>query len=102
MKVRKKKMRQATKISVPIITAVVLVFCLLVTYKTVSLREDVAEYEAKIKEYEIDIQELKKEREQIEAEREYVKTDRYVEKIAREKLGLVYENEIIFQADGRE
>ena len=35
----------------------------------------------------------------IEAEKEYMKTDEYVEEAAREKLGLVKDNEIVFQEE---
>ena len=38
---------------------------------------------------------LKKEQEQ----KEYRKTDQYVEDVAREKFGLVYDNEIVFKAE---
>lgn len=36
--------------------------------------------------------------EEIEVLKEYTQTDEYVEEVAREKLGLVYEDEIIFRA----
>ena len=36
---------------------------------------------------------------EIEAEKEYMKTDEYVEEAAREKLGLVKDNEIVFQEE---
>ncbi len=42
---------------------------------------------------------LKKEQEKIKEESEYRKTDQYVEDVAREKFGLVYDNEIIFKAE---
>ena len=32
----------------------------------------------------------------------YAKTAAYVEEVAKDKLGLVYEDEIVFQADGKE
>ena len=35
----------------------------------------------------------------IESEKEYMKTDEYVEEAAREKLGLVKDNEIVFQEE---
>lgn len=37
--------------------------------------------------------------EEIEEFRKYTQTKRYVEEIAKEKLGLVYEGEIIFQEE---
>ena len=40
-----------------------------------------------------------KEQEQIKEQKEYRKTDQYVEDVAREKFGLVYDNEIVFKAE---
>ena len=52
---------------------------------------------------EIELQKQIKEEEQkakeIEKLEEYVGTDEYIEDMAREKLGLVYEDEIIFKAE---
>ena len=54
------------------------------------------------KEQEIELQQQIKEEEQkakeIDKLEDYVGTDAYVEDMAREKLGLVYEDEIIFKA----
>ena len=41
----------------------------------------------------------KKRTEEIEEFRKYTKTKKYIEDVAREKLGLVYEDEIIIQTD---
>ena len=41
---------------------------------------------------------LEKEQEDIAEQAEYRKTDQYIEDVAREKFGLVYDNEIIFKA----
>ena len=42
---------------------------------------------------------LNEEQKEIEEYREYVNSDEYVEDIARKKLGLIYPDEIIFEAD---
>lgn len=42
---------------------------------------------------------LKKEKERIKEQAAYRKTDQYVEDVAREKFGLVYDNEVIFKAE---
>ena len=42
---------------------------------------------------------LKKEQEEIKEEEKYRKTDEYVEEVAREKFGLVYDNELVFKAE---
>lgn len=40
---------------------------------------------------------LQKEQQEIKEKSAYMKTDKYIEEVAREKFGLVYENEIIFK-----
>lgn len=42
---------------------------------------------------------LKKEQEEIKEQAAYRNTDQYVEDVAREKFGLVYDNEVIFKAE---
>ena len=54
--------------------------------------------EASLKELEKDIQAEKDRAEEIEKLEEYVGTDEYVEQTAKDKLGLVHENEIIFKS----
>lgn len=41
---------------------------------------------------------LKNETKSIKEEAEYMKSDKYIEDVAREKFGLVYDNEIVFKA----
>ena len=41
---------------------------------------------------------LEKEQEEIARQAEYQKTDQYIEDVAREKFGLIYDNEIVFKA----
>lgn len=43
---------------------------------------------------------LEKEQEKIKEKEKYMQTDEYIEDIAREKFGLVYDNEIIFKPAG--
>ena len=52
-----------------------------------------------IKELEKQQKELEQEKKDLEQFKEYVKTDEYAEKIAREKFGLVYKGEIIFEPE---
>jgi cell division protein DivIC len=37
----------------------------------------------------------------LEEKSDYLNSDAYIEDLAREKLGLVYDNEIIFKKQGR-
>ena len=102
MRTRKKKLKESSKISMRVITVVVLFLFGILTYKTIELKEEASTYQSTIDGYEKDMKELKKEREEIEELRDYVNTDSYIEEVAREKLGLVYENEIVFETDDQE
>lgn len=102
MKMRKKKMKESSKISMRLITVVVLFLFGVLTYKTIELKQQVSDYETTMDGYKNDIKELKKERKEIEELRDYVNTDSYVEEVAREKFGLVYKNEIVFETDDEE
>lgn len=55
-------------------------------------------YQAQEIELKEQIQEEKDRAAEIEELEKYVGTDAYVEEVAREKLGLVYKDEIIFKA----
>lgn len=58
-----------------------------------------AVYNAKAASLEEEIEAEKERTEEIEALKKYMQTDAYAEEIAREKLGLVKENEIVFQEE---
>ena len=76
-----------------------MIICGLTSYKRVMLeREEIkakAAYEAALNRYE---GELERE-EQLEELSIYAQTKKFIEDIAREKFGLVYENEIIFEPE---
>ncbi len=80
-----------------LVTTVVLMMLIVVTVKSVELRDKRATYamreEALMQE--IEAEELRTE--QIAEYEKYTQTKKYVEEIAKEKLGLVYEGEIIFK-----
>ena len=92
----KKHMNKFTIMGIVLLCAVL---CFTVLYRKSAL-------EAQCKEYNAQITELKKEKKSVDERTEelkkfekYVDTDEYVEKIARERLGLVYKGEIIFEPD---
>ena len=86
---RKRRM-QRHKRSVLAVSAVVLLLFAVVSANSISLR-------AKEQDLEQQIKKEKARAEEIEELREYVGTDQYVEDVARDKLGLVHENEIILK-----
>lgn len=81
------------------ISAVVAVLLISLSVQSASLRqknEDYAASEASLKKQ---IEQEKKRTEEIQAMEEYMQSDEYVEEVARDKLGLVYEDETIFKPE---
>ncbi len=81
------------------ISAVILLLAVIVSVNSIELRAKNSAYIEQEQELEKDIQAEKDRAEEIEDLEEYVGTDEYVEQTARDKLGLVYENEIIFKSE---
>ncbi len=93
---RKRRM-QRHKRSVLAVSAVVMLLFAVVSVNSISLKSKEKEYLGQEQDLEQQIEEEKARAEEIEELREYVGTDQYVEDVAREKLGLVHENEIILK-----
>ena len=80
-----------------LVTTVVLMMLLVVTVKSIELREKRETYmvrEAALME-EIEAEQARTE--EIAEDEKYTQTKKYVEEVAKDKLGLVYEDEIIFK-----
>ena len=91
-----RKKRQ-NRMGMLLVTTVVLMMMLVVTVKSVELRERRSTYMAR---EEALLQEIEAEQartEEIEEYGKYTQTKKFVEEVAKEKLGLVYEGEIIFK-----
>lgn len=79
------------------VIALVLLGSLMLQTKT--LQSCLDYYDSKTSDLEKSIENEKDRTKEIDAEKEYMKTDEYVEEAAREKLGLVKDNEIVFQEE---
>lgn len=79
------------------ITMVVLSLAVVVNIGASSLREKELEYQAKEENLEKVLSEEEARAAQLEEYRIYVQTKQYVEKVAKEKLGLVKEDEILLK-----
>lgn len=66
---------------------------------SLQLKQRNRSYEAREKALEESIAEEEERAKEIEDLEAYTKTKKYVEDVAKDKLGLVYEDEIIFKAD---
>lgn len=95
----KRKRRLQHRISVMAISGVVLLLVVVLGVASISLQEKNRNYKAQEAELELQIQaELAREEEIAELE-DYVGSDEYVEDVAKDKLGLINPNEIIFKAE---
>ena len=96
MRKRQKRLSRATVFGVILLTVVL---CATLVYKQSTLKAKEREYAVQIKELEKQKKECTKRKKEIEEFKDYVKTDEYVEEVAREKFGLVYKDEVIFEPE---
>lgn len=79
------------------ISLIVLVLLLSLMVQSRDLKESLAGYETRAEALSQRLEEEQARTEEIKELKEYMQTDEYAEQAAREKLGLVKDNEIIFQ-----
>ncbi len=82
-----------------LIMTVVLVMLVVVSVKSMELRTQNAEYQARVEVLQQQIDAEKERTEKIEEYRKYTQTKKYVEEVAKEKLGLVNEGEVIYKPE---
>ena len=82
------------------IAVVVLVLLVTLMVQSQKLKDSNQQYESQKAELEQQIRDEELRTGEIENLKDYVNSKEYIEKIAREKLGLVYEDDIIFKAEG--
>lgn len=99
---RMAKRKRRKKLS-PFTVFGVLIFCLVVCglmiYKTALLHAQTVKYSVQIEELKKEQKKLKEEAAETKNYQSYVNSKDYIEEVAREKLGLVYPNEIIFEPE---
>lgn len=91
--------RRKNRTGIGIIAFVVLCICGIVAYGKTNLdaqMKDNTKKKEHLQQQIIEEEERKTDLKNLEA---YVQTKKYIEEVAREKLGLVYEYEIIFKAE---
>lgn len=84
-----------------LVSLVVLMIMISVAIKGVELRRKVDDRKAEIGQLDAQIEDERKRSEEIERFGKEVQTKGYIEDIAREKLGLVYEDEILFKQNNK-
>lgn len=81
------------------IAVVVLVLLVVLQIQSQKLTVKNSDYRVQKAELEQQIKDEKVRAGEIKDLKKYIDSDEYIEKIARDKLGLVYEDEIIFKAE---
>ena len=97
---RKGKKKRKKRILAPymkLVIALVMICCAGILANTFRISRQIAQYEAVRQEVNTRISEEKAEQEELKAKVSEMGSDSYIEQQAREKLGLVYDNEIIFK-----
>lgn len=95
----KRNKRPANLLSMGLISVAVLLIWVVLFVKSSDLKERKETY-VKREQYLLEkIEEQNARSEEIEEYRKYMQTKQYVEDMAKSKLGLVYPDEIIFEAD---
>ncbi len=89
--------RRQNRLAMLLVTTVVLMMMLVVTFKSVELREKRQFYMEKEETLLKEIEAEEARSTEIEEYGKYTQTKKFVEEVAKEKLGLVYEGEIIFK-----
>ncbi len=93
---RKRRQNRLGMICVAVVVSMLFVVLLI---GSVGLKEKQAVYIKREEALQEQIAKEEKRVEELEEYEKYTKTAKYVEEVAKEKLGLVYEDEIIFQAE---
>ncbi len=97
MKGKKKKPSRSNRWGMCTIAAIVAVMIVGLLVQSNSLRIKNEQYEEQKAELEQQIQDEEVRAEEIQVLGEYVNSDEYIEKLAREKLGLVYKDEVVYR-----
>lgn len=92
-RIRAKKRRTGLRI----IAVMVLFICGIVILKRMDLEREYDKKLAKVESLNQQIEEEKFEEEQLTQKKAYMQTKKFVEDVARDVLGLVYEDEVIFK-----
>ena len=91
--------RQQNKFSMLLVTMVLVMIMVVVSISGRKLREKIDAVSETQTRYERLLQEEEKRKQDIEEFGKYTQTKTYVEEVAQDKLGLVYEGDIIFKQE---
>ncbi len=91
--------RNQNRLSMFLVSVVVVMIIVVVSISSIRLREKNTQQQKIIDQLSEQIAQEEKRSEEIEEYRKYTQTKKFAEDVAKEKLGLVYEGEIIFKEE---
>lgn len=94
---RRKQQRRQRRIGVIVCVALVVLVVCAVLYGNKSLATKNDEYKVQIEELNRQIEEQQTRSDELEEYRKYVQTKKFVEKIAKDKFGMLYPDEMILK-----
>ena len=95
--VRKRKERLGNRMALVGITFVVISLAVVVNFRGAEIKEMDLAYQIRAENLSRQLEEEKERAQKLEEERIYVQTKEYIEKVAKEKLGLVNPDEILLK-----
>ena len=96
---RKKKENRMGKLCV---SGIVFMFLIVMSIQIVKLYKEDQTYIAKEKELNEQLEDAMEEQQQLADYEQYTQSQQYIEEVAKSKLGLVYNNEIVFKEQDTE
>ena len=93
----RQRRRKNSRVGILAISFMVLALFAVIAYKGEELKIKNEDYIAKEASLVAQIQAEQERTKELQEYSKYVKTKKYIEEVAREKLGLIYEDEIIFK-----
>ena len=96
---RKKKVNRMGKLCV---SGIVFMFLIVMSIQIVKLYKEDQTYIAKEKELNEQLEDATEEQQQLADYEQYTQSQQYIEEVAKSKLGLVYNNEIVFKEQDTE
>lgn len=94
---RERKRRSQNRFAMMSISTMVILLLVIISFKSIELQAKNDSYAAKEAVLIKEIEEEQERSEEIAEYKKYVKTKKYVEEVAKDKLGLVYSDEVIFK-----
>ncbi len=91
--------RRQNRFSMFLVSIVVVMILVAVWVRSMELQRKLDTYTVKQEQLEEKIADEEQRQQEIQEFRKYTQTKRYAEEVAKEKLGLVYDDEIIFKQE---